>query len=142
MSRARTITYWVTTGVLAAGLLGSGMQQLLGLEAEGAVAPPYAWGIVQLGYPTSVLIVLGIWKTLGAVAILIPRTPVLKEWAYAGIVFLLTGAVFAHLAVGHAWVELIPAVALLALAAVSWWLRPASRRLPMIRRTMTSTATG
>jgi uncharacterized membrane protein YphA (DoxX/SURF4 family) len=84
MPRAKTTTYWATTGVLAAGLLGSGIQQLLRIEAEGAVAPPYAWGIVQLGYPVYLLTVLGVWKVLGAVAILVPRFPLAKEWAYAG----------------------------------------------------------
>ena len=133
MSRAKTISYWATTGVLASGLLGSGIQQLLRIEAEGAVAPPYAWGIVELGYPLYLLTVLGVWKILGAIALLVPRFPLVKEWAYAGIVFLLTGGLVAHLAVGHPWVELIPAVALLALVVASWFLRPASRRLTEAR---------
>lgn len=120
MSRTRSITYWTTTGILAAGLLGSGIQQLLRTEAEGAVAPPYAWGIVQLGYPTYLLTIIGVWKILGAIAIVIPSRPLTKEWAYAGITFLLTGAIVSHLAVGHSWLELLPAVMLLALTAASW----------------------
>jgi len=129
MSRSKTIAYWATTGILAAGLLGSGIQQLLRIEGEGAIAPPYAWGIVQLGYPVYLLTILGIWKVLGAIAILVPRSPIVKEWAYAGIAFLLTGALFSHVATGHAWVELLPALFLLALAVASWCLRPAPRRV-------------
>ena len=129
MSRARSITYWATTGILAAGLIGSGIQQLLRLDAEGAVAPPYAWGIVQLGFPVYVLTILGVWKIAGAIVLLVPRFPLIKEWAYAGIGFLLTGALFAHIAVGHDWVELPPALFLLAFAVISWFLRPSSRRI-------------
>ena len=136
MSRTRSITYWATTGILAAGLFGSGIQQLLRTEAEGAIAPPYAWGIVELGYPTYLLTILGAWKLLGAIAILVPKLPLVKEWAYAGIVVLLTGAMFSHLAIAHSWVELIPAAMLLVLAVASWWLRPTPRTL--IRQTATA----
>ena len=133
MSRTKSITYWVTTGLLAAGLLGSGIQQLFRVEAEGAIAPPYAWGIVQLGYPAYLLTILGVWKVLGAIAILVPKFPTVKEWAYAGIVFLLTGALFSHTAVGHPWVEMLPALFLLALTVVSWFLRPTPRKLTAAR---------
>ncbi|SMY01924.1 DoxX family protein [Brevibacterium antiquum] len=135
MSRTKSVIYWTTTGILAAGLLGSGIQQLLRTEAEGAIAPPYAWGIVQLGYPAYLLTILGIWKIVGAVAILVPKFPIVKEWAYAGIVLLLTGALFSHLAVGHSWVELLPALGLLALAAASWYLRATPRRITKSTRT-------
>jgi len=64
-----------------------------------------------------------------AIAIVIPSRPLTKEWAYAGITFLLTGAIVSHLAVGHSWLELLPAVMLLALSAASWSLRPSSRRI-------------
>lgn len=85
---------------------------------------------MQLGYPTYLLTIIGVWKLLGAIAILAPGLPLVKEWAYAGIAFLLTGAVVSHLAVGHDWFELLPAVMLLAFTAASWALRPASRRFP------------
>jgi uncharacterized membrane protein YphA (DoxX/SURF4 family) len=87
------------------------------------------WGIKQLGYPVYVLTILGTWKLLGAVAILVPRFPLLKEWAYAGIFFLLTGAVFSHVASGNPWYENIPALFLLILAIVSWHVRPAGRKI-------------
>jgi uncharacterized membrane protein YphA (DoxX/SURF4 family) len=121
--------YWSATIVLASGLIGSGFQQLLRVEGAGALAPAYAWGIEQMGYPGYVLTILGTWKLLGAVAILVPRFPLLKEWAYAGIFFLLTGAMFSHLASGHLWYELLPALFLLILTIASWYFRPAGREL-------------
>lgn len=130
MTRRQRILYWAATVVLASGLIGSGVQQVLGVEGEGALAPPYAWGIEQLGYPRYVLPLLGTWKILGAVAILVPRGALLKEWAYAGMFFLLTGAVFSHVASGHAAYELLPALFLLAFTVVSWYFRPDDRRLP------------
>jgi uncharacterized membrane protein YphA (DoxX/SURF4 family) len=129
MTKAQKATYWVATVVLALGLLGTGIQQLLRVEAEGALGPPFAWGIVQLGYPVYILTILGIWKILAAITILIPHYPLLKEWAYAGIFFLLTGALFSHVASGHPWTELIAAITLLALTILSWYFRPAERKL-------------
>lgn len=129
MTKTQKIIYWFTTVVLVFGLLASGVQQLLRLEVEGALAPPFAWGIVQLGYPVYVLAILGVWKLLGAVAILLPKYPLLKEWAYAGIVFLFTGALFSHVASGHPWYESVPATILLILTIISWYSRPADRKL-------------
>jgi uncharacterized membrane protein YphA (DoxX/SURF4 family) len=129
VTRTQKIIYWSATIVLASGLIGSGVQQLLRVEGAGAWAPPYAWGIKQLGYPVYVLTILGTWKLLGAVAILVPRFPLLKEWAYAGMFFLLTGAMFSHVASGNPWYENIPALFLLILAIVSWHLRPAGRKI-------------
>ena len=111
------------------GLLGTGVQQLLRVEAEGALGPAFAWGLAQMGYPAYLLTILGTWKVLGAVAILIPKYPLLKEWAYAGMFFLLTGALFSHIASGHPWTESIAAVSLLILTALSWYLRPAERKV-------------
>jgi hypothetical protein len=107
------------------------------VEAVGAYGPPFAWGIVQLGYPVYILTILDIWKILGAVAILIPKYPLLKEWAYAGIFFLLTGALFSHAASGHPWYELIAAITLLTLSILSWYFRPADRKLLLSRSNLT-----
>ncbi|MGN8224080.1 DoxX family protein [Gracilimonas sp. BCB1] len=128
MTRPKKIIYWISTVILAFGLLASGIQQLLHLEIEGALAPPFEWGIQKLGYPVYLLTILGIWKILGALAILIPKYPLIKEWAYAGIFFLFTGALFSHLASGHAWTELIPATTLLIATAFSWYFRPSDRK--------------
>src|SRR5215211_7311189 len=129
ITKARKITYRLATAVLGSGLMASGIQQLLRVEGVGALAPPYAWGIVQLGYPVYVLTILGTWKLLGAIAILIPKYPLLKEWAYAGMFFLLTGALFSHITSGHPWYELLPAILLLILTILSWYFRPANRKL-------------
>jgi hypothetical protein len=130
MTRRQRIIYWISTIGLASGLVGSGVQQLLRAEGEGALAPPYAWGIVELGYPVYILTILGLWKLLGAVTILLPRYPLLKEWAYAGLFFLLTGGMFSHIASGDSWYQLLPALFLLGLTIVSWYFRPADRKLP------------
>ena len=129
MTKAQKITYWVATIILVAGLLGTGIQQLLRVEAEGALGPAFAWGIEQMGYPLYLLTILGIWKILGSIALLVPKYPLLKEWAYAGIFFLLTGALFSHIALGHNWTEMIAAVTLLILTALSWYFRPADKKL-------------
>jgi hypothetical protein len=71
-----------------------------------------------------------VWKVLGSIAILVPRFPLLKEWAYAGIVFELTGAASASVANGGEWWHVAAPLSIAALAAASWALRPASRRLP------------
>lgn len=129
MTRVQKIVYWFATIVLALGLLGTGVQQLLRVEAVGALGPPFAWGIEQMGYPLYLLTILGVWKILGAAAILVPKYPLLKEWAYAGIFILLTSALFSHVASGHPWTEFIAASTLLLLAALSWYFRPQERTL-------------
>ncbi len=128
MSKRNKIIYWVATIWLAAGMLGSGIQQLLHSPMQEALAPPGTHGMAVLGYPEYLLTLIGIWKLLGVVALFLPRTPLLKEWAYAGFFFLLTGALFSHVAVGHGAAELFPAALLLVMLALSWWLRPADKK--------------
>lgn len=129
MTKTHTIIYWLATIVLVSGLLGTGVQQLLRAEAEGALGPALAWGMQQLGYPLYLLTLLGIWKILASIALLVPKLPLVKEWAYAGIFFLLTGALFSHVASGHPWSEMIAATTLLILTGLSWHFRPVGRRL-------------
>ena len=85
--------------------------------------------MLSLGYPIYFATILGAWKVLGGFAIVAPRFPRLKEWAYAGVAFDLTAATFSHVAMGHSAAEAIVPIVLLGIAAVSWHLRPASRRL-------------
>ena len=86
--------------------------------------------IERLGYPQYFLTILGIWKLLGAVALLIPRFPRLKEWAYAGVLFDLTGAVASLCAAGLVDASTVAyPIAMMGAAAASWALRPPSRRL-------------
>ena len=121
---ARTITYWTTT-ILVAFFMGGGIAQVLRV-------PQSVDGFHRLGYPTYFVVILGVWKILGSIAILVPRFPRLKEWAYAGIFFDLTGAAVTNAAVGgngaYAFHILAPLV-IAALTVASWALRPPSRIL-------------
>lgn len=121
------IIYWVATLWLGLGMFSTGIVQLLKMKAEGAAAG--ADGIAHLGYPVYFLTIIGIWKILGVLAVLVPKFPLLKEWAYAGFFFAMTGAIFSHLAVGDPVKEVLPASLLLVLTVVSWYLRPADRKL-------------
>jgi hypothetical protein len=90
---------------------------------------PYVRNLVtHLGYPSYFLVLLGVWKVLGAVALLVPRRALLKEWAYAGAFFSYTGAIVSHLTTGYDLGELWLLAVLTALTVLSWALRPPSRR--------------
>ena len=131
MTKTIKITYWISTLWLASGMLATGVLQLLKMKAEGAVSPPGVEGIQHLGYPIYFLTILGIWKILGVIALLAPKSPLIKEWAYAGFFFTMSGAIFSHLAVGDPVKELFPSFLLLVLTVVSWYFRPASRKLEL-----------
>ena len=128
MTIAQKIIYWGSTLWLALGMTATGLVQLMRQKADGALAPPGVYGITHLGYPVYFLTILGVWKLLGVAALLMPRFPLLKEWAYAGFFFVMTGAIYSHIAVGDPLKEIIPASLLLVLTALSWWSRPASRK--------------
>jgi hypothetical protein len=91
--------------------------------------PDVVQGVVELGFPVYFVVMLGVWKVLGSVAILLPRTPLLKEWAYAGIVFELLGAATASFATRAELWHVAAPLSIALLLGVSWTLRPASRRL-------------
>src|ERR1700682_4599534 len=129
MTKRNKAIYWISTLWLALGMLATGTLQLVRAKAEGALAPPGVYGITHLGYPVYFLTILGIWKILGVVAVLIPKFPLLKEWAYAGFFFAMSGAVFSHIAVGDSIKEIAPSLALLILTVVSWYFRPADRKI-------------
>ena len=133
MSKRNKIIYWIATLWLSLGMVSTGMVQLLKVQSEGALSPPGVYGIMELGYPVYLLTILGIWKLLGAVAVLVPKFPVLKEWAYAGFFFLTTGAIFSHIATDHPLVAMGPAALLLVLTGISWYCRPADRRIGTVR---------
>lgn len=120
--KQRNIGYWVVTGLFSLAIGGSAF-------ADFARPPEMVANFAAIGYPASVMLLLGIWKALGVVAILAPGFPRLKEWAYAGFVFELTGAAYAHLAAGQSFGQAMPGLVLASLALASWALRPASRRL-------------
>jgi uncharacterized membrane protein YphA (DoxX/SURF4 family) len=129
MTKRNRIIYWISTIWLALGMLSTGTLQLFKVKAEGAVAPPGVWGITQLDYPVYFLTILGVWKILGVVAVLIPKFPLLKEWAYAGFFFVMSGAIFSHIASGSSVNEIFPSLLLLILTVVSWYFRPADRKI-------------
>ncbi|MBT1686006.1 DoxX family protein [Dawidia soli] len=129
MSTRNKIIYWIATIWLSLGMVASGLVQLMHAPADGALSPPGVYGITQLGYPVYFLTIIGLWKILGVVALLVPKFALLKEWAYAGFVFLLTGAIYSHVATHHAIAELFPSALLLALTVLSWSFRPASRKV-------------
>jgi uncharacterized membrane protein YphA (DoxX/SURF4 family) len=119
--KTRAVAYWSATLLTAFSFVTGGTAYL----TQGAAV---AQGLGALGYPAYLVPLLGVWKVLGGLAILVPRFPRLKEWAYAGIVFDLTGATFSHLAMGDAASTALTPLVVLAIAAASWALRPASRR--------------
>jgi uncharacterized membrane protein YphA (DoxX/SURF4 family) len=119
--RLRVVFYWVTTILGPASFVIGGFLFLT--HAEPQVAQ-----ITQLGYPPYLLRILGAWKVLGALAVVVPGLPRLKEWAYAGFFFELTGAAASHAFAGHGAGEILAPLAFLALVMASAALRPASRR--------------
>ncbi|HEY8398004.1 MAG TPA: DoxX family protein [Flavihumibacter sp.] len=123
MKKSRNIIYWIATIWLSLGMLSSGIVQLLQLKEETEF-------IINLGYPNYVLPILGVWKILGVIAILIPRYPLLKEWAYAGFFFMMSSAFASHIINGNAFSDTAPSLLLLVLTIISWLIRPAERKLP------------
>lgn len=129
MKKSGKIIFWIVTIWLSLGMTATGILQLTKQVAEGAIAPPGVWGIQHLGYPVHFLTIIGVWKLLGVMAILVPKFPLVKEWAYAGFFFLMSGAVFSHIAVGSPAAAFIPSSLLLILSVLSWYFRPPDRKL-------------
>lgn len=122
MTKAKKIIYWIATIWLSLGMLSSAVVQLMRIP-EGVEA------VSRLGYPSYLLTILGIWKILGVAAILAPKLPLLKEWAYAGFFFVASGAMISHIFMSEPFGQIFPSVLLLVLTVVSWYLRPISRKL-------------
>ena len=122
MTKRKKIIYWVATALLSFGMLLGGGAQILRLKFN-------VDGIVHLGYPEYVLSILGIWKVLAIIVILIPKYLLVKEWAYAGLFFLLSGGVISHFASGDGILEALPVFVFMCLTIASWYLRPSERKL-------------
>ena len=125
MSKRNKIIYWIATLWLALGMTATGIVPLLKMKDEAEM-------ITRLGYPLYFLTLLGVWKLLGVIAILIPKFSLLKEWAYAGFFFAMTGAVFSHFAIGDSAKDYFGPILLIVLTIVSWYFRPAERKTSTI----------
>jgi hypothetical protein len=120
--KTRKIIYWISTLWLSLGMLSTGIVQLFQMKEETAF-------ITEMGYPVYFLTILGAWKILGVLAVLVPKFPLIKEWAYAGFFIAMSGAIFSHIATGNPLTEMFGPSLLLILTVVSWYFRPAERRL-------------
>jgi len=116
------IIYWIFTLWLSLGMVSTGIVQLLKTKEESDM-------FIHLGFPIYLLTIIGVSKILGVIAVLVPRTPLLKEWAYAGFFFTMAGAVISHLIMGDPANEVFPPLLLLILTMISWYFRPAGRKL-------------
>ena len=121
-SKRNKIIYWIATIWLCLGMVSSGIVQFIKLKEEVDL-------FTHLGYPIYFLTILSIWKFLGVIAVLVPKLPLVKEWAYAGFFIAMTGAVISHIAVGDGLKESFGPVLLIVLTVVSWYFRPADRRI-------------
>jgi len=122
MKKRNKMLYWITTIFLSIGMTAGGTQQLLQIGGYNEI-------VTALGYPLYLLSILGVWKLLGVIAILVPKFPLLKEWAYAGFFFAMSGAFVSHLVAGQSFAEAIPSLVLLSVTLLSWYFRPADRKI-------------
>ncbi|MBK1896763.1 DoxX family protein [Chryseobacterium paridis] len=121
------IIYWIFTLWLALGMVSTAAVQLLKNKDEVA-------NFTSLGFPVYLMTIIGVWKILGVIAILIPKQPLLKEWAYAGFFFVMSGAILSHLASDHNFSKIFASLLLLVLTIISWYFRPDNRRFSLTNR--------
>jgi hypothetical protein len=121
-TKRQIIFYWVVTVIIALESVAGGVADLM-------QEPGYIHILSHLGYPAYFALILGLGKVLATFAILVPRHPRLKEWAYAGLSFQFIGAIISHIIVGDNVIALIAPIIFLSLVIASWSLRPPSRRL-------------
>lgn len=128
MEKRKVIIYWIATALMSFGMLGSGIAQIL--HAKDMVNL-----VVPLGYPEYFLSIIGVWKVLGVIAILVPRFPLVKEWAYAGFFFVMTGALVSHLASGDYDIKAIMGPLMQTIfILLSWYFRPANRKITSVNQ--------
>ena len=124
MEKRKLIIYWIATALFTFGMLASGIQQVFRTKGMIEMMAP-------LGYPIYFYNIIGAWKILGVIAILIPGLPLLKEWAYAGFFFVMTGALISHLAIGDTGAkEIVGPLMQTVFIMFSWYFRPESRKMP------------
>lgn len=116
------IIYWIFTLWMSLGMVSTAIVQLIRNKDELA-------NFANLGYPSYLMTIIGVWKILGVIAVLIPKFPLLKEWAYAGFFFVMSGAFISHCIVSDTFSKTFPAILLLVLVIISWYFRPAERKI-------------
>ena len=119
---AKTIGYWLCTIAGAFIFISSGALYVMGV-------PGVIGGVLHLGYPRYFVTLLGTWKVLGGIVILVPGLARLKEWAYAGMIFDLTAAAVSSTAIGNAWWHVVAPLSIAAVVMGSWTLRPTNRTI-------------
>ncbi len=122
MEKRKLLWYWIITALLSICIFSGGLAQAV--QVKGVVQ-----GFKPLGYPNYFISLIGVWKVLGVIAILIPNFKLLKEWAYAGIFFVMSGAVISHIASGDVSVKIIAPFLLAVFTVLSWYLRPGNRKI-------------
>ena len=126
MEKRNKIIYWVFTALVAFGMLASGVQQIVQNKEMADM-------LAHLGYPPYFMTIIGVWKILAVIAILVPGFKLLKEWAYAGLFFTMTGALISHLACGdHGVKELLGPIMQTIFIILSWYFRPANRKVTSV----------
>ena len=131
MTKRNKIIYWIATIWLSLGMVSTGTVQILKLKGD---SPGSLDSMTHLGYPVYFVTLLGICKILGVIVLLLPKFPLLKEWAYAGFFFMMSGAIFTHIAAGNSLSEIFPSLLLLILTVISWYFRPVDRKLLAYRQ--------
>lgn len=122
MEKRKVIWYWIITAILSFCIFSGGVAQVVQVREV-------VQGFKPLGYPTYFISLIGVWKVLGIIAILVPGFQLLKEWAYAGLFFVMSGAVISHMASGDISAKIIAPVLLAVFTVLSWYLRPADRKI-------------
>ena len=112
MTKTKNIIYWVATIWMSLGMMSSAIVQLLDVTAEVMM-------MTHLGYRIYVAKILAVWKILGVIAVLAPGYPLIKEWAYAGFFFAMSGAMISHIYTGDGFAEIFPSMLLLTLTVRS-----------------------
>lgn len=126
MTKRNNIIYWVATALLCFGMFSSGVSQILHIKEMNEI-------ITHIGYPLYFMYIIGVWKILGVVAILVPKYPLVKEWAYAGFFFLMTGALVSHIFMGDIGSAIMGPLFQTIFVVVSWYYRPANKKLTVTK---------
>lgn len=130
LSNMKMLGYWTSTTAVASALLVDGAMGLVHPHGRVMlVGKPIDEEMERLGYPAYLLKILGVWKPLGVIALLVPGFPRLKEWAYAGSFINMTGAAASNVASGDDAGNMLWALLFAGLTLASWALRPRSRTL-------------